>query len=299
MRERRVPDRATSLTIVLVILSFVLMTLDIRSEGGGVMGTFRSGVQTIFTPVQAAASSVIDPVIDLVDGVANLAGLRDENQRLRDRINELESRLDEVGTLEGEVQSLRRILRLTAADEALPKIAAQIIARGDAFDASFRINAGTADGVLIGNPVVDDTGALIGTVTEVTDRTATVVPIIAPAADGVRVKSQTGEVGILRGRGSSNLMDYQVLDAKAPVLVGYLLTTAGSERYPGGIKVAKVVEDALPEAQRITTTAEPLADFGRLDFVAVLQWSFSTSIESTTTTTTTVPEEGSTEGGTP
>jgi len=65
------------------------------------------------------------------------------------------------------------------------------------------------------------------------------------------------------------------------------LRTAGSERYPVGIKVARVAEDAQPEAQRILTTATPLADFSKLDFVVVLQWTFTTSAETTTTSTTT------------
>jgi rod shape-determining protein MreC len=292
MSER--PDRATSFLVVLVILSFALMTLDIRSSGSGATGTLRNGVQSLFTPIQKAATSIVDPAIDMIDGIANVAGLRDANKQLQQRIAELEARLDTVATLEAEVASLRQILSLRPAEESIPKVAARVIARGDSFDEGFQIDAGSTQGVLVGNPVVDDTGALVGTITEVTGESATVVPIVSPSSDGVRVKSQTGEFGIVRGRGAGQL-DFEVLDATQPVFSGYLLVTAGSVRYPVGIKVAKVDADAGPEAHRIVTTATPLADFAKLDFVVVLQWTFSTEADSsTTTTTTTTPTTTST-----
>jgi rod shape-determining protein MreC len=296
MRERRTPDRATSFLVVLVILSFALMTLDIRNSGGGATGTLRAGVQSLFTPIQKLATSIVDPALDMVDGIANVAGLRDANKQLQQRIAELEARLDTVATLEAEVASLRRILSLTPADESIPKVAARVIARGDSFDTGFQIDAGSSDGVLVGNPVVDDTGALVGTITEVTADSATVVPIVSPSADGVRVKSQTGEVGVVLGRGSGEL-DFEVLEATEPVFTGYLLVTAGSVRYPVGINVAKVSTDARPEARRIVTTATPLADFSKLDFVVVLQWTFSTEADSSATTSTTTTVPSTTTGG--
>lgn len=294
MREQRSSDRATSLLIILVIVSFVAMTIDIRAEGEGLVGTFRQGAQTVFSPIQSAATAIVDPALDLVDAIANLAGLRDENARLRGRIAELEDRLDSVAGLEAEVASLRRILNLTPADESVGKVAAHVIARGDTFDASFRIDRGAGDGVLVGNPVVDDFGALIGVVTETTGDASTILPVISASADGVRVKTPTGEVGILRGRGSERVMDFEVLDATEAVFADQLLVTAGSERYPAGISVARVLEDGGPEAGRVQTTAVPLAEFGKLDFVVVLQWTFTTQIQATTTT---IPDASTTTGG--
>lgn len=277
------PDHATSFLVILVILSFALMTLDIRSSGGGATGTLRSGAQSIFAPIQKVATAVVDPVVDLVDGIAHAAGLRDANKQLQQRIAELEARLDETATLESEVSTLRNILGLKPADENIEKVAARVIARGDSFDAGFQIDRGSDDGVLIGYPVVDETGALVGLVTSVSAASATVVPIISPASDGVQVTSQTGESGVVRGRGGGAL-DFEVLDAKETVEQGYLLRTTGSERYPVGIKVARVDQTTEPEAQRILTTATPLADFSKLDYVVVLQWTFAANTDVTTTT---------------
>ena len=263
--------------VVLVVLSFLLMTFDIRTSGGGVAGTLREGTQSVFAPVQEFATSLIAPVVDFVDGLANLAGLRDENETLRRRISELEARIDEVGTLEAELETLRRITDLTLPDETIPTQPARVIARGDNFDSSFTIDKGTRDGLVAGNPVVDENGALVGEISVATSSAATVVPIVRPTG-AVKVESQTGEAGVVLGQGpalgSANLV-FEVNPATEPVLADYLLVTAGSTKFPPGLPVAKVAESANPEAAKIRTQAIPLADFNRLKLVVVLQWTFS------------------------
>lgn len=263
--------------IVLVVLSFLLMTFDIRTSGEGVAGTLREGTQSIFAPLQDLATSVVSPVADFIDGLANLAGLRDENEALRRRIAELEARIDEVGTLEAELETLRRITDLTLPDETISTQAARVIARGDNFDSSFTIDKGTADGLVAGNPVVDENGALVGEITVVTHDAATVVPIVRPTG-AVTVESQTGESGVILGQGLSKVI-LEVNPATEPVFAEFLLVTAGSTKYPPGLPVAKVAESASPEAAKIRTDAIPLADFSRLKLVVVLQWTFSAEEE--------------------
>ena len=259
--------------VVLVVLSFLLMTFDIRASGGGVTGTLREGTQSVFAPVQEFATSLITPVVDFIDGLANLAGLRDENETLRRRIAELEAKVDEVGTLEAEVETLRRVADLTLPDESIPTKPARVIARGDNFDSSFTIDKGTRDGLVVGNPVVDENGALVGEISMAAPRTATVAPIIRPTG-AVTVESQTGETGIALGQGSAILL-LEVNPATEPVFADYLLLTAGSTKFPPGLPVAKVAESASPEAAKIRTEAVPVADFNRLKLVVVLQWAFS------------------------
>jgi rod shape-determining protein MreC len=280
--------------VVLVVLSFLLMTFDIRSSGGGVAGTLREGTQAVFAPVQEFATTLISPVVDFVDGLANLAGLRDENESLRRRITELEARIDEVGTLEAEVETLRAVADLTLPDESIPTKPARVIARGGNFDSGFTIDKGTSDGLVVGNPVVDENGALVGEVSLVTFFSATVVPIIRPTG-AVTVESQTGEKGIVLGRGSGILI-FEVNPATEPVFADYLLLTAGSTKFPPGLPVAKVAESATPEAGKIRTEAIPVADFNRLKLVVVLQWTFSTE-DQPVTDETPAEDAGSETGG--
>ncbi len=297
MRESRRSDRSTPMLVVLVVLSFLLMTFDIRSSGGGVAGTLREGTQTLFAPVQKVATSLIAPVADFVDGLANLAGLREENERLRAQISELEARLDEISTLEAEVETLRRISGLTLPDQTIGTIPARVVSRGDNFDASFTIDKGTGDGVVVGNPVVDENGALVGEVTLASESSATVEPIIRPTG-GVTISSRSGESGVLKGRGAGTSMELEIPDATEPVFADDLVVTAGSTKFPPLLPVAKVESSASPEARRILTGAVPLADFNRLSVVVVLRWTFEQgpAEEEPTTTTTTTTQQTTTAG---
>lgn len=273
MRERRHSDRSTPMLVVLVVVSFLLMTFDIRASGGGVAGTLREGAQSVFAPIQDFATRAISPVVDFVDGLANLAGLREENERLRAQIAGLETRLDEASNLETEIETLRRLNDLTLPDDTIPTIAARVIARGDNFDSSFTIDKGTSDGIVAGNPVVDEYGALVGEVSVVTSDAATIEPIIRPTG-AVTVESRTGETGVILGQGAATLV-LEVNPATEPVFADWLLVTAGSTKFPPALPVANVAESANPESGRILTEAVPLAEFNRLKFVVVLQWTFS------------------------
>ena len=106
MRSYRPADRSTFVAIGLVAISFLMMTFDIRASNQGVGGTLRNGVQTVAAPVQTALNAVIDPVVDFADGLANLAGLRQENDRLRSRIEDLERDVIQVGALEADIAEL-------------------------------------------------------------------------------------------------------------------------------------------------------------------------------------------------
>ena len=79
MRSYGRSDRSTFVVIGLVVISFLMMTFDIRSSSQGIGGTLRTGVQAMVAPLQNAMNAVIDPVGDFADGLANLAGLRLEN----------------------------------------------------------------------------------------------------------------------------------------------------------------------------------------------------------------------------
>jgi rod shape-determining protein MreC len=172
------------------------------------------------------------------------------------------------------------------------------------------IDKGTADGVVVRQPVIDTNGYLVGTVTSVASGSATIVPITA-VRQGITV--QTGsQTGALTSQAFSSEMTLtMVLDiftAREPVLAGdRVVTSAGSTRYPAGLPVGEIVEDASPESTSLTTTVRPFVDPDTLRIVVVLAWppdpiaattddtvteedtTTTTSGEETTTTTT--PEE--------
>jgi cell shape-determining protein MreC len=84
----------------------------------------------------------------------------------------------------------------------------------------------------------------------------------------VRVE-RTGETGVLTGRGSGPMV-LEMFNTDAVLEAGDLLVTADG-RYPAGLSVARVAEDARAEVGfSLRTTATPTAQLSRVDFIKVL-----------------------------
>jgi rod shape-determining protein MreC len=278
------------------MISFLVMTFDIRSSNSGVGGTLRSGVQTVAAPIQGALNAVIIPVVDFADGLANLAGLRQENERLRERIEDLERESVRVANLEAQNAELGELLGLQLLGD-LQDIAinAEVSARGGTFEQSFTIDKGTIDGIQVGQPVVDARGALVGVISDVTERSASVLPITSRQAPGVTVRLPNGIRGSVEGQGTGRLL-LSILEADQRVLEGQLLQTFGpfgtSDAYPKGLDVGTVLASTTPEQGTIIVQVEPLADLDRIEFVAVIPWPpdpGGTTAETTDTTIVAVP----------
>ena len=165
--------------ITLVVIGVLLMTFDVRADGGGVVGVMRSGTQTLVAPLQKGAAVVVTPVADMVGSLTNVAGLREENEILRPQIAELQAELTAVQDQQARLELLEQLYDLETAGDELGRTVANVIGRPDAFDAALIINKGTSDGIAVGQPVVDTNGYVVGTVKNVTAGSATIVPITA------------------------------------------------------------------------------------------------------------------------
>ena len=102
-------DRATALFISLLAVGFLVATFDVRASGDSATTVLRSGAQTLAEPIQSGIDFVVRPVVGFVDGISNVAGLRDQNERLEAEVQRLEARLRETSALERRVAELEAI----------------------------------------------------------------------------------------------------------------------------------------------------------------------------------------------
>jgi rod shape-determining protein MreC len=302
-------DRALPTFISLLVIGVLLMTFDVRLQGGGVVGVLRSGTQTIVAPLQRLSSFVVSPVASALDSLSNVASLREQNAALSAQLAESQAALVAVQDDLAKLELLEQIYDLETDEDALGRTIANVIG---AVDAALIIDKGTRDGVLAGQPVIDTNGYVVGTVKSASIGSATILPIVA-TREGltVLVGSQTGT--LVSRAFSSELgleMDLDVFDAREPVLAGdRVLTSAASTDYPAGLPVGEVLADASPESTSLTTTVRPFVDPEALRFVVVLAWPpdpvtaatddtvpevTSTTVDGaeTSTTATTVQEDG-------
>ncbi|HEY7468570.1 MAG TPA: rod shape-determining protein MreC [Acidimicrobiia bacterium] len=300
-------DRALPTFITLLVVGVLLMTFDVRLEGGGVVGVLRSGTQAIVSPLQRLAAYAVTPVANALDSLSNVASLREQNAVLSAELAAAQASLVAVQDQLARLELLEQIYELGTDEEVVGRTIANVIG---AVDAALIIDKGTNDGVVAGQPVIDTNGYVVGTVRSASTGSATVLPITA-TREGltVLVGSQTGT--LVSRAFSSDLgleMDLDIFDAREPVLAGdRVLTSAASTNYPAGLPVGEVIEDASPESTSLATTVRPFVDTESLRFVVVLAWppdpvtavtDDTVPEEETTTTTldegastTTVPEE--------
>lgn len=252
----------------LVAVGFIVATFDVRSSGDGVAEVLREGTQSIFTPLQEGVDFVTRPVVGFVDGVSNLAGLREENDRLADRVRVLEAQVQETEALEEQVIQFEAILGLEVPDE-LATVTARITASGpSAFDNVRYIDKGSKDGIVAGQAVVDEDG-LIGRVDLVSAGAARIRLISDPVVSvGVRVLS-TNETGIVTGRGDGPLR-LEMFRAEEAVNENDRVVTDGS-RFPPGIAVGTIRTAAVAEVGFVLRTdVDPAARLSQIDFVTII-----------------------------
>lgn len=295
MLTRQSGDRTLPTLITLLVLGLLLMTFDIRSEGGGVTGVLRSGTQTIVSPLQKGAAFVVNPVVDIIDSLSNVASLREENLALQQLVNELEADLVAVDDELARLELYEQLYALESAGDALGRTVAQVIGQ-PGMEGTLIIDKGTSHGIVVGQPVIDTSGYVVGSVEQATAGTATIVPItVGPAGVAVAVGEQLGTV---TPQIDTNIMRLEI-DGDQPVLAGErVVTSSASVRFPSGYPVGEVLADAAPTNDSLTTQVEPYVQPDTLRVVVVLAWPpdpvaavTPDSTTTTSTTTTTVPDE--------
>lgn len=264
-------DRSVPLFITLLVMALVVLTFDIRSNGSGVMGSIRQGTNQILSPLQRLGSAAVSPVADLVDNLRDIAGLREENESLRALLAETQARQAALETDLARLEVLERLLDLQLDVQELVRTNANVIGRADNFDYAFKIDRGEESGVLVGHPVLDENGYLVGRVYQSWNGGAIVMPLIEDV-EGVTV-IVGDQVGTLMPVVGSDEMTLDVFEEGHEVRAGdQVVTSQLSEAFPRSMPVGEVIADADPQGNALTARVRPFADLQRLEAVVVLAW---------------------------
>lgn len=297
MLNREPGARTLPTFITLLVMGLLLMTFDVRSEGGGVTGTLRTGAQTIVAPLQKAAAFVVNPVVNMIDSLSNVATLREQNIALQQELAEFEAALIAVDDDLARLEFYEQLYDLETSGTDIGRTVAQVIGRPDASKALI-IDKGTSNGIAVGQPVIDTSGYVVGTVQRVTAGTAIIVPItVGPDAVAVIVGEQAG---VVVPQVATNEMRLEIFDAREPVFaLDRVVTSSASVRFPAGYPVGEVTADAAPSVGALSTGVRPFVNVDALRVVVVLAWppdpvTAASEPESEETSTTSTIGSGST-----
>ncbi len=226
--------------------------------------------------VQAGIGSVSRWVVDTAAAVGELGRSRAEVQTLRAELERVEQRLRRAARLEAENRGLRELLNLSRAVPA--SIPAEVIGRdpGNLFQ-TVTINRGRRHGVQVDDTVVASAGgfqALVGKIESVSSSTSMVRPILDSSSYVAARLERTEHDGLIEGDPAGRRLIMRWVDAIAAgdLAAGDLVITSGLRSlYPRGIYIGRTVEQRTGEDRSsIVLIVQPLVEFGRLDYVVVL-----------------------------
>jgi rod shape-determining protein MreC len=266
-------SRRTRLVLgVLLIIAIALITLDFRDGGAS---PARNVGANVFGPIERVTHDVTDPVASLFDSItggpsaqSTIANLQQENAALRAQLSS--AQLSKTAR-----QQLTQLLQLDAGGYRI--VAANVIAAGGDYSDTVTLDIGRSDGIKPNETVLNGSG-FVGTVTQVSEDTSTVL-LADDASSVIGVQLQgSGEIGAITGIGKSTsgspMLRLTLFDANAVLEPGQQVDTyasVGDRPEVPGVPVGTVVSvHSSPGSLTQTALVRPFVDFTALGVVGVV-----------------------------
>lgn len=200
-----------------------------------------------------------------IDGVGTFFSVYEENQRLRDENARLRMAQSEIGELQRKVVRYEQLLKVPT-EAPVSGVAGRVIAdMSGPFLRTILVNAGSDQGVLKGQAVVDDRG-LLGRVVG-TGRKSSRILLLSDLNSRIPVIVEGANLKAILAGDNSDRPTLEYLPPGSRLVAGArVLTTADGGALPPGIVVGVVVKgQAAPRVELFTSER-------RADFVRVLQY---------------------------
>ena len=288
-------QRLRLVLVVLLLISFTLITLDYKSDK---FGGLRRTASTVFGPVERGIGSVLHPIGSFFGGIGGGSDAS-KVRSLQDQVNALRRQLRGAGDITRENAELNKLVTL-AGSRRFTMVPARVISLGDlsGFDRAATINVGSRDGITLDQTVINGDG-LVGRVVTVAPFSSQIALITDPRQ---RVSSRlvrTSAFGITSGHGDAPL-SFEGRDPAVRPRKGDAVETYGSKTFAPGIPIGRVTSvGPTPGKTTLTAQLDDFVNFSALDVVAVVVQRPRTTLVSPTSpplptvTVTVTPSTGS------
>jgi rod shape-determining protein MreC len=279
--DRHVRRRRAVLAL-LVVVSLILLTAYFGESAGSPLHSVQRGVITVLSPIQEGASRALKPVRDLFGWFGDTARAKKERDQLRAQRDRLLQQVVGYRVALQDNRQLRGILQIDNSDRlsSYDKRTVRITGRApnNLLLDTLQVDAGSGDGVRVGDPVIAS-GGLVGHISFVASDTSFVTLITDPSSSvSVRVLNAAGDFGLMKPSVGNPLdLLVQLLPRRAQIAPGDVVVTGGfrsgklESLYPPNIPVGRVTKadpEELASDQQVHVA--PIADLRHLDFVQIL-----------------------------
>jgi len=267
-----VDRRGPSVGLRFFLLAALCVTLMVWDHRNNHLDRIRSILSVVVYPIRAAVDLPFFASEWFGRSLNDRSELLEDNERLRRQQRNFNVRLQQLAVLEAENARLRAMLDSSAkvADRVLM---AEILSVDlDPYRHRFTINKGLADGVYVGQALLD-AGGVVGQVTRAEPLTSEAVFISdADHALPIRV-NRNGLRTVALGTGDLGQLRLPYLPNNADIEVGDLLVSSGlGEAFPAGYPVAEITQvKRVPGESFARIIAVPTASLDR-DREVLLVW---------------------------
>jgi rod shape-determining protein MreC len=262
-------------TVIAIMAAVVLLVADRRTSVA--TSGFTSARNVVAKGLAPAGEVLAAPVRWAGDGVDAISGYFfavSENRRLKTEVRDLETWRDEAVALRNVNERYEALLKLKT-QPATPSVTARSVldVRGPFADARV-LDAGSAAGVQVGDPVMSEHG-LVGRIAGVVKTASRVLMLTDVESRTPVLVDRTNARAILTGDGGPN-PKLEYIRGQDPVKEGDVLLTSGDGGiFPRGLPVGVAAKD-LRGAWRVRL----YSDLTPIDYVRILLFQdFAASID--------------------
>ena len=228
---------STARLIAYLTLAMIVMVIDHR---GNYLEHVRALAGTLIEPVYRIAALPSDVARAGRLAVATQTQLVDENRDLREALLLAQVRLNRMSALTAQNDRLKKLLDVQNELGRGVQLARLIDIDLDPFRHRVVLDAGSQQGILVGQPVLDARGVM-GQIVEVLPRTSVAMLVTDPTHAVPVMVERTGLRTIAYGTGAIDRLQLPNIPISADVKVGDLLVTSGlGGRFPAGFPVGQI-----------------------------------------------------------
>lgn len=232
----------------------------------------------VASPFRSAYTAIATWFNDKQNYYRDTTALEEENAALRKRIAEMEEAVRQAESDSEENKRLRELLNLREQRRDLSDMEAAYITEHNVtnWTSSLTLNKGTTHGVEVNDCVIDETGALVGIISESGTNWSTVLTLVdTDISLGAQV-FRTKDLGLAQGDFSlmgEERLRLNYLPADCQLLGGDLVVTSGlGGYYPSGLVIGSVEEVQVDDSGAASyAILAPSVDFASLTEVFVIK----------------------------
>lgn len=259
---------AAVIAVALAVMSILSNTASPLTNVAGIVAS----------PFRSAYTAIATWFNDKQNYYRDTTALEEENAALRKRIAEMEETVREAEAALEENKLLRELQNLREQRRDLSDIEAAYITEHEVtnWTSSLTLDKGTSHGVEVNDCVIDETGALVGIISESGTNWSTVLTLVdTDISLGAQV-FRTKDLGLAQGDFSlmgENRLRLVKLPADCQLLGGDLVVTSGlGGYYPSGLVIGSVEEVQVDDSGAASyAILAPRVDFASLTEVFVIK----------------------------